>query len=73
MCIRDSLYANALKAQGCKAVHIHVFSYEKGTHEIYLGTGAFIVAGVIPEDAPVVPRNAGLEGEGMDTLDWMYE
>ena len=23
------LYANALKAQGCKAVHIHVFSYEK--------------------------------------------
>lgn len=67
------LYANALKAQGCKAVHIHAFSYEKGTHEIYLGTGAFIVAGVIPEDAPVVPRNAGLEGEGMDTLDWMYE
>ena len=67
------VYANAIKAQGCRAVHIHAFSYEKGTHEIYLGTGAFVVAGVIPKETPIVPRNAGLEGEGVETLDWLYE
>lgn len=67
------VYAHALKAQGCKSLNVHAFTYEKGTHDIYFGTGCFAVLGVVPVDAPIIPRNAGLEGEGPQTLDWLYE
>jgi len=69
----SAVYANALKAEGCPPIDIHAFQYEKGSHEIYLGTGAFVIAGVIPKAVKLVPRNAGLAGEGLDTLDWLYE
>jgi len=67
------VYANAVKAEGCEPIHIHAFSYEKGIHEIYLGTGGYMIAGVIPQTKKPEPRNAGLEGEGLETLDWLYE
>jgi hypothetical protein len=67
------IYANAIKAEGCEPVHIHAFLYEKGTHDIYLGTGGYVIAGVIPATKKLEARNAGLEGEGLETLDWLYE
>lgn len=67
------VYANAVKAEGCEPVNIHAFLYEKGTHDIYFGTGGYVIAGVIPAAKKPVPRNAGLEGEGLETLDWLYE
>jgi hypothetical protein len=67
------IYANAVKAEGCEPVNIHAFLYEKGIHDIYFGTGGFMIAGVIPAAKKPQPRNAGLEGEGLETLDWLYE
>lgn len=67
------VYANAIKAEGCPPINVHAFRYEKGTHEIYLGTGAYVIAGIIPEKTKLIPRNADLAGEGFDTLDWLYE
>lgn len=67
------VYANALKAEGCDAVNVHAFLYEKGTHEIYFGTGGYVIAGIVPANQKLIPRNAGLEGEGLETLDWLYE
>lgn len=67
------VYANAIKAEACPPINIHAYRYEKGTHEIYFGTGAFMIAGVIAADTVMKPRNANLGGEGLDTLDWLYE
>jgi hypothetical protein len=67
------VYANAVKAQGCPPINIHAFKYEKGIHEIYFGTGGFMIAGVVSAAEKLKPRNADLAGEAMDTLDWLYE
>lgn len=67
------VYANAMKAEACPPINIHAYRYEKGTHEIYFGTGAFLIAGVIESDTVMKPRNANLAGEGLETLDWLYE
>lgn len=67
------VYANAMKAEACPPINIHAYRYEKGTHEIYFGTGAFLIAGVIASDTLMKPRNANLAGEGLETLDWLYE
>jgi hypothetical protein len=67
------IYENAVKAESCPAVNIHAYSYEKGIHEIYFGTGAFIIAGVVSKDAELVKRNAGFDRESYETLDWLYE
>lgn len=67
------VYENAMKVQGCPPINIHAYNYEKGVHELYFGTGGFMIAGVVPSDAKITPRNAGMENEGYDTLDWLYE
>ncbi len=67
------VYAHALKAQGCSSVNVHAFRYEKGEHEIYFGTGCFCILGVVSQEVEIIPRNAGLVGEGPQTLDWLYE
>lgn len=67
------VYANAIKAEACPPINIHAYRYEKGTHEIYFGTGAFLIAGVIASDTVMKRRNANLAGEGLETLDWLYE
>ncbi len=67
------VYANAIRAENCPPVNIHAYRYEKGTHEIYFGTGAFLIAGVVSAGTELKPRNADLAGEGPETLDWLYE
>ena len=62
----------AMQVSGCPPINIHAPRYEKGVHTLSLGLGGFIFAGVIPE-GELKKRNAGLEGECFDTLDWMYE
>lgn len=65
--------ANAIQAEGCPDMNIHVFQYEKGTHEIYLGTGGYTIVGAVPAGVKIQGRNAGLSGETLDKLDWLYE
>ena len=65
--------SHAAQAQGCPDVNVHVFQYEKGTHDIYLGTGGFVLLGAVPAGIPIHARDAGLSGETPDRLDWMYE
>ena len=67
------VYRHAIKAESCPVINIHAYRYEKGVHEIYFGTGGFVIAGIIPRTQVLVPRNADLAGEGYDTLDWLYE
>ena len=67
------VFANAMQAESCPDMNIHVFQYEKGTHEIYMGTGGFTIVGVVPAGVPINGRNAGLSGETLDKLDWLYE
>jgi len=64
---------NAVKITSCPQVNIHSLYYEKGRHEIYLGTGAYMIAGVVPEDEKINFRNAEMDKESLETLDWMYE
>lgn len=67
------VYKNAMKAVGCPVIDIHAYRYEKGEHDIYLGNGAYVIAGVISQNTVLVPRNAEMGGEDLETLDWMYE
>lgn len=67
------VYANALQAENCPNCNIHAYAYEKGTHEIYMGTGGFTIVGVVPADANLQARNAGLSGETPEKMDWLYE
>ncbi|MGI5898525.1 MAG: hypothetical protein ACOX8S_01205 [Christensenellales bacterium] len=67
------LYQNAVKVEGAPSVNIHAFKYEKGRHSIYMGTGGFIVAGVVSAKEKLSARNAQLVGESLDSLDWLYE
>ena len=32
-----------------------------------------MIAGVVSADTKMKPRNANLGGEGLETLDWLYE
>ncbi len=67
------VYSNAVKVDGCPAVNVHAFQYEKGRHQIYMGTGAYAILGVVPAAIDLVPRNADLAGDTLEMLDWMYE
>lgn len=67
------VYGSAVYAEGCPLINVHAFRYEKGTHEIYMGTGGYTIVGIVPADAPVKKRNAGLSDNSLDKLDWMYE
>ncbi len=67
------LYENAVKVEGAPAVNIHAFRYEKGRHSIYMGTGGYILAGVVSSKEKLTARNAQLVGEALDSLDWLYE
>lgn len=69
----NAVFVNALQAEGCPDMNIHVFQYEKGIHEIYMGTGGYTIVGVVPAGVQIRPRNAGLSGETLDKLDWLYE
>ena len=69
----EASYKNALKAQGCPPVNIHAYLYEKGEHELYFGTGGFVIAGIVPAKEALKARDAELAGEDYNTLDWMYE
>ena len=67
------VYGSAIYAEGCPLINVHAFRYEKGTHEIYMGTGGYTIVGIVPMDAPIRVRNAGLSDNSLDKLDWLYE
>ncbi len=66
------VFGDALKVDLCPSVNVHAFQYEKGKHRIYLGVGVFMFVGVVPANVKLNPRNAGLAGDMLDTLEWMY-
>ena len=39
------VYGSAIYAEGCPLINVHAFRYEKGTHEIYMGTGGYTIVG----------------------------
>lgn len=63
----------ALKVDNSPVVNVHVFQYEKGVHEIYMDMGAYAILGVVPSGVEIKPRHAGLAGDTLDMLDWMFE
>jgi len=67
-----TVYTNAIKAEGCPVVNIHSFVYEKGEYELYFGPGGYVIAGIVGADEELVSRDAGMDGEALDTLDWLY-
>lgn len=67
------VYGSAVYAEGCPLIDVHAYRYEKGTHEIYMGTGGYSILGIIPKDSKLNVRNAGLSDNSLDRLDWLYE
>ncbi|WP_080839022.1 hypothetical protein [Cohnella massiliensis] len=64
--------ANGLKVFFHPSVNVHAFLYEEGRHALDFGPGAYLVAGVIPAEEPLSPRDADASA-GVDTLDWLFE
>ena len=69
----DVVFGEALKVDSCPVVNIHAFQYEKGTYELYLGNGAYVIAGIVPAGKKLNARHAGLAGDTLEMLDWMFE
>ena len=67
------VYDEAMKVDMSPSVNVHAFKYEKGKHKIYFGQGAYVVVGVVDGDEKIVPRSAGLAGDLLESLGWMYE
>lgn len=67
------LYRGAVKAESCPLIDIHALKYEAGEHTLYFGTGAYVIAGVIPAGKRPEPREVDCDGKVADTLDWLYE
>lgn len=67
------VYENALNVNGCPPIDIHAFRYEKGSHELFLGTGCYTIVGVISQNVILAHKNANLNTESLETLDWLYE
>ncbi len=67
------VYGEAMKVENAPVVDIHAFRYERGKHKIFFGRGSFTVVGVVESTQKLIPRQVGLVGELLETLDWMYE
>lgn len=67
------VYDEAMKVDMSPSVNVHAFKYEKGKHKIYFGQGAYVVVGVVDGNEKIVPRSAGLAGDLLESLGWMYE
>jgi hypothetical protein len=58
----DVLLRNAATIEGCPGVNIHAFRYEAGRHKLtVMGKGSFVILGVVPQTAPMQPRDAGVK------------
>ena len=67
------VFGEAVKVDNSPVVNVHAFQYEKGTYEIYMDNGAYAILGVVPAGVKLNARQAGLAGDTLDMLDWMYE
>ncbi len=54
-------------------VNVHAFAYEPGEHTIALGTGAYVVLGVVPAGQEFSGRTVLGEADDRASLDWLYE
>ena len=67
------VFGEAVKVDNSPVVNVHAFQYEKGVHEIYMDNGAYAILGVVPAGVKLNSRQAGLAGDTLDMLDWMFE
>jgi hypothetical protein len=54
-------------------VNVHAFGYEPGQHTIALGTGAYVVLGVVAAEQQFTGRIVLGEPDDRASLDWLYE
>ncbi len=67
------VFGEAVKVDNSPVVNVHAFQYEQGVHEIYMDNGAYAILGAVPASIQLKPRQAGLAGDTLDMLDWMFE
>lgn len=66
------VFGEAVKVDNSPVVNVHAFQYEKGKHEIFMDNGAYAILGVVPAGVKLNSRQAGLAGDTLDMLDWMF-
>jgi hypothetical protein len=67
----DPVLVNALRIKGFPMVNVHVYSFEKGKHQISLPKGLKLILGFTADDVEV--RDAGLAGMGNEeAMDWLF-
>ncbi|MDR3460337.1 MAG: hypothetical protein P4N60_23145 [Verrucomicrobiae bacterium] len=59
----DTVIENAAAIPGCPGVNLHAFRFEAGRQKLELiGTGSFVILGVVPASIPLQNRDAQLGG-----------
>ncbi|MFR7991855.1 MAG: hypothetical protein ACLU61_02820 [Lachnospiraceae bacterium] len=66
------VFEDAVKVEDCPVVNVRAFQYEKGKHRIFLDVGSFVFLGVVPASHKLRSRQAGLAGDTLEMLDWMF-
>ena len=67
----DPVLVNAVRIKGFPMVNVHVYSFEKGKHQITLPKGLMLIFGFTNDEVEV--RDAGLAGLGNEeAMDWLF-
>lgn len=67
------VFGEAVKVDNSPVVNVHAFRYERGVQEIFMDNGAYAILGAVPAGVKLNSRQAGLAGDTLDMLDWMFE
>ncbi len=67
------VFGEAVKVDNAPVVNVHAFRYEKGIQEIFMDNGAYAILGAVPAGVRLNTRQAGLAGDTLEMLDWMFE
>jgi len=70
----ETKIANGIVIKGLPQVNIHSYSFNKGTHELKLPKGIFLVLGFVKADQTIPLYDAGLTDIGVKReIDWLFE
>ena len=60
-------------AEGCPLINVRASVMKRELMRSTWEPGGYTIVGIVPIDAPIKVRNAGLSDNSLDKLDWLYQ
>lgn len=67
------VYPHGLGTANGPVLNVHALQYEKGNHEIFLGTGGYVIVGVVSQQEKLRPRKKQYTNGAPASTAWLYE